>query len=227
MRGGSVQKLPEVIEHFSAGRAQEAVVSDLDEPLWEHVLKESAEELCGRKSPARPLAGRAVLESERDRSIVERFDAVGGDGNPTEGGSEGLDDLVTGSDRCTVSHPVLFPHLGRSMIEQPSVGQRLLELASEECGEGADGNKPVSIARGEPLRAIRREGSPWDNVMEMRRRGHLPGPGLQDPPHPDLTSKIFGILGEFFQGSGGGLKQDVVQEFLVRAGFYPATHRAA
>ena len=46
--GGSGQQMPEVREDVSPGRAQEAVVSDFDEALWQDMLEEASDEcLCG------------------------------------------------------------------------------------------------------------------------------------------------------------------------------------
>src|SRR6266852_4602224 len=57
--------------------------------------------------------------------------------------------------------------------------------------------------------------------MDMWMRGHIPGPGVQDPSHADLSAQVCGVQGEGFQGGRGGLKEQVVQEVLVRAGQGP------
>jgi hypothetical protein len=152
--GGGVQDTPEVSTRCSTVRAQEAVVADFDEALGSHRLEAAAEERFGGKRQVLPRAACAVLDSECYRPIFKLFRAVVGEGNPTDGGGEVGDDRRAGAGWFTVDPPVMLPDLGRPVLEQPGFGQRRLELAAEDFGEGADGNQPIRLAGGEPCRAV-------------------------------------------------------------------------
>ena len=46
--GGRGQQMPDVRAYVATGRAQEAVVSDVDEALWQDMLEEASDAcLCG------------------------------------------------------------------------------------------------------------------------------------------------------------------------------------
>ena len=96
--GGSGQQMPDVRERLSTGGAQEAVVPDCDEALWQDMLEEAADAcLCGKRAVL-PLVARALLEAEGDVPVFKLFDAVVGESHATDVGGEGGDDLVA-SDR--------------------------------------------------------------------------------------------------------------------------------
>lgn len=199
-------------------RAQEAIVSDLDKALGQHILEEAADARFGGKRPVFPCLASALLEAARDMPVFELFKAVIGKSHPADVGCEVDDDLGTGAGRFTMRHPCLLPDVGRHLIEQTGVDQGRLELPTEDVGARADGNKPASRAGREPLRALRRQGPTGHEIMEMRMRGHIPGPCVQDPNQADLSAEVLGVHGQCLQGSSGGLEEQVVQEGLVRAG---------
>ena len=98
-----------------------------------------------------PPGASALLEAERDLPIFQRFQAVVGEGNPVDIGSEVSEDLGAGTGRFAVGDPILLPDLGRHGSTETSGGQRRFELATEEPGERADGHKPGRRAGREPL----------------------------------------------------------------------------
>ena len=66
-----LQKRPDLIERLAAVRAQEAIVSDLDKALGQHVLEEAADELFGGKCPVFPHVAPAFLEPAGDLPVFQ------------------------------------------------------------------------------------------------------------------------------------------------------------
>ena len=59
--GGSGQQMPDVRERLSTGGAQEAVVPDFDEALWQAMLEEAADAcLCGKRAVLPWLLARSL-----------------------------------------------------------------------------------------------------------------------------------------------------------------------
>ena len=82
------------------------------------MVEEAADALCSGECPVSPLLASTRLEAEGDVSVFESFNAVGGDGNPTDVGGAVFDTLGTGAGRLTMRHPSLLPDLGRHVSEQ-------------------------------------------------------------------------------------------------------------
>ena len=150
MTGAGLEKRPERSERCATAWAEEAVVSDVDEPLWQPMLEEAVDKRSSGQRPALPPRTVALLEAEGDVPVFERFNPVVGDGNPGDGGGEGGEELGAGARRFAVGHPGLVPDLGRPMREQASGCQGLLARAPEDPGARSDRHQPVRMARGEP-----------------------------------------------------------------------------
>ena len=152
--GAGREERPDLREHFATARAQDAVGADFDEPPWQHMLEEAVDECFGGQRQTVPPSAAALLEAERDMPVFKRFQAVGGEGNPVDRGSEGSEDLGAGTGRLAVGDPILVPDLGRHGSTETSGGQRRFARATEEPGERADGHKPGRRAGREPLEAL-------------------------------------------------------------------------
>ena len=148
------QERPKLREHFAPAWAQEAVGADCGEPLGEHRWEEAVEEGFGEQRQAFPPGAAPLREAESDVPVFQGFQAVGGEGNPVEIGSEGGEDLHAGARRLAVGPPVLVPDLGRHGSAEASSGQRRLELPTAKLGQGTDGHQPGRRAGGEPLQAF-------------------------------------------------------------------------
>jgi hypothetical protein len=104
-------------------------------------------------------------------------------------------------------HPGLLPDVGGHLSKQAGFGQGLSELATQECGEGADRDTPGMLAGREPWGALRRQGSTGHEIMDMGRIGHVPRPGVQDPNHAELSAEEWGVQGQGFQRGSGGWEE--------------------
>src|SRR5262245_13771165 len=65
----------------ATARMPEAGVSDLVEPLWQHVLQEAAHELVTMETRLAPSPRCTMLVADSDTGVVEPDDAALGDGN--------------------------------------------------------------------------------------------------------------------------------------------------
>jgi hypothetical protein len=106
------------------------------------MLEEAVDERFSGQRQTFPPSAVPLLEAERDVPVFQRFEAVVGEGNPVEIGSEVGEGLGAGTGRLAVGHPGLVPDLGRHGIAEASGGQCHFELATEEPGERADGYEP-------------------------------------------------------------------------------------
>jgi len=216
--GGSGQQRLDVRERWSTGGAQEAVVPDCDEALWQAMLEEASDAfVCGKRA-ALPLGACTLLAAEGDVPVFKLFDAVVREGNATDGGGEGGDDLGAGASGCTVGDPWLTPDVGGHVTEQVGVGEFLLALPPEDFRQSAHRHQPVRITGAEPARTIWRQGPAWYERMDMRMRGHISGPGMQHAKHADPAAEVLGVEGESLQSGSGGVKDQVAHPLLVRAG---------
>ena len=210
LAGGGGQKTPDATACWATVRTQDTIGADCAEPLGQHVLQEAAQKrFCGSRPVLPPLAP-ALLDAEGDVPVFARVKAVGGDGNPVDGGGEGGEDLRAGASRCTVGHPALVPDPGRHGSEETGSGQRRRARAPEDLGARVDGSQPLRRAGGAPRRAVRRQGPTRHERMDLRMVGHLPGPGVEDAHHADLPTEVCGVQGEGLQGSRGGLQEQGV-----------------
>lgn len=153
--GADFQACPDRHKRLALAWAQDASGSDGEAPLGQHVLQEAADALVSGPRQVLPCVPPALLEADGDVSSLTRFNAVVGEGHPTDGRGEGGEDLCAGSGRFTRRHPGFVPDGGRHVMAQSSGGQCLLALATEELGEGSHRKPPVFLAGREPLCAIR------------------------------------------------------------------------
>lgn len=93
------------------------VVADLHESGWQHVLKESADELVGLEIHGSFFAGTKISVSEPYPVIAETEDPPVGNSGSEDVGSEIPDATFGVSDRLRVNVPVSMPYLGRDHIE--------------------------------------------------------------------------------------------------------------
>ena len=219
--GGRGQQMPDGCEDVATGRAQEAGVSDCDEALGQDRREEASDACLRRERPVLPLLAPARFAAEGDVSVFELFHAVVGHGNASDGGGEGGEDLVAGADWFTMGDPCLLPDVGGGVIEQVGLGDLLLALAPEDRRQRSHRNTPILRAGCEPLRAVGRQCPSRDEGRDMRMGGHSTGPGVEDAHHTALAAKVFGVQGEYLQGSSRGLQAHVVHTLLVRTGSRP------
>lgn len=185
--------------------------------MWE----EAGEERVGGQCQTVPPSAGALLEAERDVPVCERFQAVGGEGNPGDGGGKGGEDLSAGARWCLVGSPVLVPDLRRDGRAEGGGGQCRLTRATEELGERSARNEPGIRAGREPLRVCWGQGPSGDEIMPRRMGGQGPSPGVEDAHHANRPAEVVRIQRECLQGSRGGLQEQGVHALLGRAGHRP------
>ena len=66
------------------GGAEQAVVTDLDESIGEHVLEEATDELLGRDGATLELISGRLFVRESDLAIMEVVEAVIAEGHPKD-----------------------------------------------------------------------------------------------------------------------------------------------
>jgi len=123
--------------------AQQAVVTDLDEAVGEHVLEEATDELCGGDGAMLELISGRLFVSESDLTIMQLAEAVVAEGDAKDVRGEILESLLTGAHRFGVDHPVFAPNAGLEQSKQTSLFQLLTKLGTEDPGERFDGDEKV------------------------------------------------------------------------------------
>jgi len=90
-------------------RAEQAVVTDLDEATGKDVLEKATNELLGGDGATPGLVSGGVFERESDLAIMQAAEAVIADGDAKDVRGEILEGLVAGADGLGVDDPFLFP----------------------------------------------------------------------------------------------------------------------
>ena len=67
-----------------------SVISDFNQPFWQHMLQEPVDKFKNRQCDGFPLVGRAVFEPEGDVVIFQLFNAVVGDSDSVDIGGQVL-----------------------------------------------------------------------------------------------------------------------------------------
>jgi hypothetical protein len=91
------------------------------------------------------------------------------------------------------------------------------KLAAKNLSEHGDGKKEAS-ARGDPMRVIERQSAGGDHTMGMGVMLEFLIPGVEHAKEADFGAEMLGIAGDFEEGFGTGLQQQMVQDFLVLQG---------
>ena len=76
------------------GGAEQTVITDLDEPIGEHVLEEATNELCSADGATLELVSGRFFVSESDRAMVQTKDAVVTEGHAKDVRGEILEGLL-------------------------------------------------------------------------------------------------------------------------------------
>jgi hypothetical protein len=148
------QERPHLRAPCATARTEEAVGVPCDAPSWHSMLEEAVEQRFGGQRAALPPGAAALVAAERAGPVFERFQAVGGQGNPGEVGGAGGETLRASAGRLAVGHPGLLPDLGRHGSAKACGSQGRLDLAPEELRARTDGHEPASRARRVPRRAL-------------------------------------------------------------------------
>jgi len=88
------------------------------------------------------------------------------------------------------------------------------ELAAEDAAEHADG-KEEGAAGGDPAGVIRREAAGGNDAVDVRMKLQALIPAVEHAEEADLGAEMPGIAGDFQQGLGARVKEQVVDQPLV------------
>jgi hypothetical protein len=92
--------------------------------------------------------------------------------------------------------------------------ERFVELAAKDATEHLDGKKEV-VAWFDPAGVIDRQAAGGHHAMYVRVKFEFWTPGMQHAEEADLCAKMLGIAGDFEKGFRTGVKQEIVDDFLV------------
>jgi hypothetical protein len=87
-------------------RAEQAIVTDFDEAVGEHVLEEATNELFGSDGATLKLVSGGLLVSESDLAMMEVAEAIVTEGDAKDVRGEILEGLQAGADRFGMHDPI-------------------------------------------------------------------------------------------------------------------------
>jgi len=216
---------------------QEAIVADALKALGQNVQQEAANELAGgERHRLLSVAIAIVPPMEADFAVVDVEKAVIGDSNAMGVSRDvGQDLFGAGEGRFGVDTPFCLSRgsevalKGAAVAERfqasaegQSIGiegllQRAKEQPTEETSEHADGQKEVGPAA-DPTTAVGREPAAGDDAMQVRMMEQCLAPSVEDGEEAELCAEMLGVSSDCPQSFGSGVKQDVVDRFLVVMG---------
>ena len=175
-------------------------------------------------------AVRIISPEEADALAVECGDAVVRDGHAM-GVAAGVAQNMLGAaeGRLGMDVPVLFAELANQLLERPritegsgrtsEVKQALAvevaesgeELLTEDSAQNANRQEEHRMAGMNPALVIGRQSAAGNDCVNMIMGQQVRSPRVQDGEEPDLCAEALGINGDFEQGLGTGIGQQVKQ----------------
>jgi hypothetical protein len=137
--------------------------------------------------------------------------------------------------RLAVDHPVLsveWPQpgsedLGLSQGDELAIEAELAaleggaesadELATKDAPEDGAWKKEARAA-GNPVGVIERQPPSGDDTMDMGRKFDFLIPGVQHTEEAEVSAEMSGSAGDFEEGFGTGLQQEMVEDLFVLQG---------
>jgi hypothetical protein len=200
--------------------AKEAVIADLDKSMRENMLKETLKELLERKRALFELTGvrSAILKGDQGSfqaaAILESQQTAIADGNAMDIGSQVLERSLTIANRFAMNDPLLRPNFGRELVKEFQFLQTAAEGSSKQFGQGAHRQEEALACR-QPGLAIRVQATAWGEIMHMRMKDQIAGPGVQDTHQTDLSADITRVKSELLGSLGRSLKEKGVESLLI------------
>ena len=216
---------------------QEAVIADALKTGRDGVLEEAADELVGGKSHDLGLVAVAVvLPLEGDHAVFQFEDAPVGDRDTVGVAAEILQHVLGSTEgRFGVDHPFLLLERrqvtgkGEWICERSEVAEELefsggvgllqgvQKQSAEELAEDLNGEKEFAAAR-DPAFVIGGQATGGDNAVEVRMEVECLSPTMQYGKEAGGHAEMLGIGGNRQEGLGGGVEENVVDEFAVGEG---------
>jgi hypothetical protein len=136
-----------------------------------------ADQFQGGQGHGLPLAAVRLFVTEGDLAVFEGHEAVVGEGNAVDLGGEIFQDPLPVSSRLAVNDPILFPDLGRDVIEESGFFQSVPECGAEEDSKSFHRDEEALTGR-EPWAVVWREATAGDDTMDVRVIAEIAGPSL-------------------------------------------------
>jgi len=114
-------------------RAEQAVVTDLDEATGKDVLEKATNELLGGDGATPGLVSGGVFERESDLAIIELAEAVVADGDAKDVRGEIFEGMFTRADGFGMDDPVFAPDAGWYLSKEFGLLEGITELGAEDA----------------------------------------------------------------------------------------------
>jgi hypothetical protein len=190
--------------------------------MRENMLKEALKEVLDRKSARFELAGigGAILEGNlggfHAAARFERKQAAIADGNPMDIGSEIFKGGLPIANGLAVHDPLLRPDLGGDLLKEIGFLQTALEGSAKQPGE-CPHRQEEPLASRQPGLAIGVQAASGSEVMHMRMKDQVAGPGVKDTHQTDLAADMARVERKFLSGLCRSLKEQGIQSLLIGA----------
>ena len=183
------------------------------------MLEESAHELKDPEGNGYHSTGLAVGIAESYFIFIRFYYSVVGNGHTKEIASHIFERLFTVAHRLDVYHPGCFPDLFMYFSEEYIVVllKGVSELGSEDNRERFYMHQEIIIGKAYVISFCYDTAAGYKIVdMGVIKEGSCPC--VQHTDHTDMCAKIFRVFSQQFKRLGRGFKEDIVKEFLMRAG---------
>src|SRR5216683_4180782 len=214
---------------------QESELTDADQTGRQYVKQEAANELGRFQSHGLgPAAISIVLPLEADAAIFQRSQTMAGNRHTVRVTGQILEDsLGSAKGRLNVNDPwdglgLLAQEAKLARIAQRAEFAMEVEQVSSECRpEGSQEDLPEAaaehthrqkeggLAAGDPAGAVRGDAAARYDAMQVRVQMQILTPGVQHRQKADGGAQQPRVCCRFEQGSGGGVKENVVNRFRI------------
>jgi len=216
---------------FAEAVGEQAIAADAHEAFWQHMEEKAAEEVHGIKGHDALLAAVGIIAPEEaDALPVEGGDGVVGDGHAVGVAAEVAQPMFgAGEGRLGMDVPFLFAELVDQLFEPRRIAERsgrtfevkqalavevaesCEELLAEDGAQNGNRQEEHRMAGMNPALVIGRQSAAGNDCVNMIMGQQVRSPGVQDGEEPDLSAEALGISGDFEQGLGTGIEQQVKQ----------------
>jgi len=186
---------------LTPGGVPQAEVADLVQALGQDMLEEPTHEFVTGHADGPPAIGFAMLVADGHGLVVEADDAGVGYGDTEDVACEIVEHGLLA---LTPGRAVDDPGLGPDGVGNNEVGatvcEPVAELATHELGERLDRNQEAA-ARRMPQMAVIRDVAAGDQAVDVRVKGELLRPGVQDGENTDGAADVAGVTGKLMIAS--------------------------
>ena len=207
-------------------------------PFGSTCRKKRQQEVHGVEGHDALLAAVGIIApAEADALAVEGGDAVVGDGHAMGVAAEVAQNMFGAAEgRLGIDVPVLVCRAssiscsniagsrrgaaGPLQVEQAlaiEVAESGEELLAEDAAQDGNRQQEHRMAGMDPALVIGRQSAAGNDAVDMIMGQQVRSPGVQDGEEPDLCAEAFGIGGDFEQGLGTGLEQQVEAVACVKS----------